>query len=134
MLKLLVRRLGAGAVTLLFVSVAVFSLIELLPGDPAEELAGENNTPEVVARIRTELQLDDPVPVRSVRFVSHAATGDLGESAKLRPGVNVFRCIVDALPPTLSLLTVTLFLAFAIALPLGYLAGSRPGSLIDRGT
>ena len=82
MLTFFLRRLVTLVPTLVFVSMLIFSLQQLLPGDPALVLAGEDPSPEAIAHIRAKLHLDDPLPVRYGYWIAGVLQGDLGESAR----------------------------------------------------
>ena len=82
MFEFLVRRLATIAPTLIFVSMLIFGLQQLLPGDPAVILAGEDHDPNVIAYLRTKLHLDEPLPVRYAYWVGGVVRGDLGESVR----------------------------------------------------
>lgn len=132
MVKVFVKQLAVSVVLMVLVSFFVFILIDVAPGDAAEQLAGETATPERIEEVREELGLNDPLPVRYARWVGDAVTGDLGES--LTTGESVRKAIVRALPPTISLMVVTFAMSLTGALILGTLAALRPGSRLDRTT
>jgi peptide/nickel transport system permease protein len=118
------------AIPVLFLSsVAVFLVLRLVPGDPAEALAGDNTTPERVAEIREQLGLTDSVPRQYVRWLNDLAHGDLGTS--FRNGLPVSRLLRSSLPPTLELASAAYVIALAVGIPLGVLAGARPRSRWD---
>ncbi|MFP4553632.1 MAG: ABC transporter permease [Actinomycetota bacterium] len=121
------RRLAA---VLLLVTFATFALLDLLPGDPAVAIVGEGGTPEQIERVRQDLELDRPMPVRYVSWLGDVATGDLGRSH--RTGQPVWQAIEQRLPVSLQLMAVAQILALAFALPLGIAAAYRPGSFLDR--
>jgi peptide/nickel transport system permease protein len=113
----LLKRLAAIVPTLFFVSVLIFGLQQLLPGDPAIALAGEERDPNVVAYLRAKFHLDEPVPVRYGYWLRDALHGDLGESVRIQQPVTDL--ILEKLPVTLELAA----LAMAIALVIGISAG-----------
>ena len=117
MFEYLVKRLATIVPTLIFVSMLIFGLQQLLPGDPAKVLAGEEQDPTVVAHLRAKLHLDEPLPVRYAYWVGGVLRGDLGESVRTQQPV--LDLIVQKLPVTLELA----LLAFAIALLIGIPAG-----------
>lgn len=130
MLKLLGQRLILGILTLILVSALIFALTEVLPGDIATNILGQQATPENVAAIRAELGLDRPAPVRYVEWLRDAANGDLGKSLANK------RLVVDVIGPRLW---NTLFLALyaaVIAVPLsvflGVLAAIYRNSIYDK--
>ena len=77
---IILKRLGLGLVTLLVISVLIFSAVELLPGDVAEAVLGQGATTENVAAMREKLGLDQPAPVRYLSWLGGAVTGDFGVS------------------------------------------------------
>lgn len=130
MLRYGVTRLLAGIPTLLLVSVFIFSLIHLTPGDPAVLLAGDNATPAQVEAIRERLNLDLPVLQQFYLWFSDAIRLDLGNS--IYSGKPVTELILQRIEPTLVLSLVTLLLTVLIAVPLGAIAAWRANSIIDR--
>ncbi|MFZ3320832.1 MAG: ABC transporter permease [Usitatibacter sp.] len=117
MLHFLVRRLGAIIPTLIFVSMLIFGLQQLLPGDPAIAMAGEDHDPDAIAYLRARFHLDDPLPVRYGYWLKGVLHGDLGESVRIQRPVT--ELIAEKLPVTLELAT----LAMIIALGIGVTAG-----------
>ena len=115
------------------VSLLSFWLLDAAPGDPATARVGVNATPEVVAKARAELGLDDPFLVRYARWAGDALHGDLGESYRT-PGTTTWSLLATALPNTVLLLVYAQILALAIAVPLAVTAARRPGSRWDRAT
>ncbi len=97
----LTRRLATIVPTLLFVTMLIFGLQQLLPGDPAVVLAGEDRDPNVVAYLRAKLHLDEPLPVRYVYWLGGVLHGDLGESLRMQKPVTAL--IAEKLPVTLEL-------------------------------
>jgi peptide/nickel transport system permease protein len=127
----LLRRVALIGPTLLLVSLLVFALQQLLPGDPALALAGENQDPAVIAHIRQQYHLDQPLPVRYALWLEGVLRGDLGQSIRIqRPVVEL---IAEKLPVTAELAGLALLVALAIGVPAGVLAAVRPGSAIDHG-
>ena len=82
MFEYLVKRLATIVPTLVFVSILIFGLQQLLPGDPASVLAGEDQDPAVIAHLRTKLHLDEALPVRYAYWIGGVLRGDLGESVR----------------------------------------------------
>jgi len=113
----LLKRLAAIVPTLFFVSVLIFGLQQLLPGDPAIAMAGEERDPNVIAYLRGKFHLDEPLPVRYGYWLRGALHGDLGESVRIQQPVTDL--IVEKLPVTLELAG----LAMAVALVIGISAG-----------
>lgn len=129
MLLLFVRRLMFTVPILVMASFLVFSLVLLVPGDPAITLAGDNATAEQIEGIRERLGLNDPVWVQYGRWASSAVQGDLGES--LFSGRAVTRSIGERLPVTMSLAAVSVVIALVIAIPAGIIAATNRGKWID---
>jgi peptide/nickel transport system permease protein len=125
------RRRALRLIPVLFV-VTFFSylLLDLLPGDPAEQKLGQNATEESLADLRGELGLDDPLPVRYVTWVGHAVTGDLGES--YITGQPVAATLGQRAGITIELLVVSQVLALGVSIPMAIVAARRPGGLFDR--
>ena len=130
MYAFLARRLLATAPVLLVVAVLVFLMLRLTPGDPAAILAGDAANTEQIARIRTGLGLDRPIVVQFGIWIGNLLQGDLGESFYYK--TKVATLIGQRLEPTLSLATLTIFIAVLVAVPLGVLAAWRFGSWFDR--
>src|SRR5829696_4787188 len=101
MLRFLLRRLATVVPTLILVSMLIFGLQQLLPGDPAKILAGEEQDPALVAYLHQKLHLDEPLPVRYAYWVGGVLRGDLGES--VRNQQPVLSLIAQKLPVTLQL-------------------------------
>lgn len=131
MLAFLFRRLLSTLPILLIVSVLVFLMLRLTPGDPAAVLAGDAATTEQIAQIRTTLGLDRSIPTQFAIWVSHLVQFDLGQSYYYKTDVTTL--IGQRIEPTLSLALITITLAVAIAVPLGVLAAWRFGGWLDRG-
>ena len=131
MLQLIIRRLLIMIPVLFLVSLMVFSMILLVPGDPAVTLAGENATQEQIDATRERLGLDDPVIVQYWRWVSNAVQGDLGTS--LFSSQEVTEAITQRLPATLSLAAGAIFLSLLIGLPAGRAVGDLPRSMAGSG-
>ena len=131
MLNFLVRRLLSTLPVLLIVSVLVFLVLRLTPGDPAAVMAGDAATTEQIATIRTGLGLDRSIPEQFVIWFGRVITGDLGESFYYK--TQVATLIGQRLEPTVSLALVTIAIAVTLAVPLGVLAAWRFGGWLDRG-
>lgn len=130
MIGYVIRRILAAIPILIIVSIFIFSLVNLMPGDPAVLLAGDNATPSQVEKIRTRLHLDKPVWTRFGIWASNAVQLDLGDS--IYSNQPVTRLIGQRLEPTFVLATVTLILTVLIAVPLGIIAAWKANSWIDR--
>jgi peptide/nickel transport system permease protein len=131
MTTLLLRRLGVALPTLLLVSMMVFGLQKLLPGDPALALAGEERNPEVVEYLRQKYRFNDPVPVQYAAWLNSLAHGDFGTSVRTRLPIGAM--LVEKLPVTFELATLSMLVALMLGLPIGIFAALRRGSLIDYG-
>src|SRR3954463_4516119 len=123
--RFLLRRLARIGPTLFFVSWLIFGLQQLLPGDPAIALAGEDQDPNVIAYLRGKFHLDEPLPVRSGYWLRDALHGNLGESVRIQQPVTDL--ILEKLPVTLELAA----LAMVIALVIGISAGVASAVLRD---
>jgi ABC-type dipeptide/oligopeptide/nickel transport system permease component len=121
--RFLWRRLVEALAALFFTSIVVFSLIHLIPGDPALLVAGLEAGPEVVERIRRDLGLDRPLPVQYGSFLVRALSGDLGTS--IRTGLPVLREILDRFPYTLGIALGAMALAIVGGIGTGILAAMR---------
>ena len=129
MLRFLSRRLLEALLALLFTSILVFSMIHMIPGDPALLVAGLEAGPEVVERIRRDLGLDRPLPVQYGSFLLNALQGDFGVS--IRTGLPVLREILDRFPYTLVIALGAIALATAMGIGSGILAAMRHNRLGD---
>ena len=126
-----IRRLLMTLPVMLVVALFVYGLLDLAPGDPAVFLAGEEASLEDIARIRQTLGLDQPFYHRFTLWLLNVLQGDLGHS--LFTGVPVSEMIVQRMPPTFTLMVMTLCVSVLIAIPLGALAAWRHNSSYDRG-
>ncbi len=129
MIALLARRLVGLVVTLLVVSLLLFTAMDLMPGDTASIMLGTSASPETLASLRHQLGLDQPLLLRYGWWLAGALSGDLGLS--LTYGVPVAGLIAERLAVTLPLALIAILLSVAIAIPLGALAASRRGSVFD---
>jgi len=125
----LVRRLIGTIPVILLISLLVFGLIKLAPGDPARLLLPENATDTDVAEARARWGLDQPFHVQYLHFLTNALRGDMGRSFRFSQPVTDL--IQARLPATVELATLAILIACTIAIPLGVLAGVRPNSWID---
>jgi peptide/nickel transport system permease protein len=112
------------------VSVATFSMTELLPGDPAIAILGENATPEQIEAINEELGFNDPIVQRYIDWASDALSGDLGRS--IRSNQPVTEAFMERLPVTLQLAIMAQVIALVLAIPLGAWSAWRAGGRFDR--
>ncbi|HJS87392.1 MAG TPA: ABC transporter permease [Acetobacteraceae bacterium] len=122
-------RLAQVIPTLLLVSVLVFCLQQLMPGDPAVVMAGDSADPQTIAQIRAELWLDRPLPAQYVHWLGHVLHGKLGYSWRNREDVAVL--IGEKLPVTAQLASMAFVIAAAIGVPAGVLAAARRNSAWD---
>lgn len=125
------RRLVSLLPTLVFVSMLIFGLQQLLPGDPAQILAGEDQNPELIAQLREKMHLDKPLPVQYGHWIGGVLQGDLGESA--RTGQPVLELILQKLPVTVQLAFMSMLIALCISLPTGIISAVKRDTLIDHG-
>ncbi len=129
MLRFLARRLALAVPTLVLASMIIFALQQLLPGDTATALSGEERDPEVIAFLRAKYHLDRPLPVRYGYWAAGVLQGDLGESIRLqKPVIELIR---EKLPVTLELACLAMLVALVIGVPMGILSAVRPGTWID---
>ena len=127
----LIRRLLITVPSLLGISVVLFTVLALAPGDPFGELAGNPAIPpQVQAALRLKFGLDDPVPMRYLHWLAAMLHGDWGFSFASR--VDVDTLILQRLPTTLGVIGASQMLALAIALPVGIFAATRPYSIFDQ--
>lgn len=125
------RRIAAILLILVVLSLLVFGLLALMPGDPAITLLGpQQATPDALAKVRDRYGLDDPFLVQYGRWLSGAVRGDFGES--IYSGDPVTTLIADRVGVTARLAVYALVLTVLVAVPLGLAAGTRPGSRTDR--
>jgi len=127
--RYLTRRLVLTIPVLLGVATLVFSLIHLIPGDPAQAMLGEGASEADVVQLRRQLGLDRPLAEQYFAFLVGLARADLGTS--LRTGTPVLSQIVERMPATLELAAAAMIVALAIAIPLGILAAVWRGTLVD---
>jgi peptide/nickel transport system permease protein len=125
MLTFLAKRLLQLIPTVFFVSVLIFSLQQLLPGDPALIMAGEDRDPEVIEQIRKQYRLDQPIPVQYAYWMKGVLTGDLGESMRFKQPV--LDLVLQKFPVTMQLAVM----AFIIAISIGITAGIVSAVLKD---
>ncbi|AQW31295.1 ABC transporter permease [Ralstonia syzygii subsp. celebesensis] len=129
-LKLLVRRLLLALLSLLAVSVIVFAITAVLPGDAAQEQLGQDATPEALAALRAQMGLDVPAPLRYVHWLGGIVHGDLGQSSTTQ--LPVADLVASRLPNSLLLAAVTALFSVPIALSLGIASAVWRGSWFDR--
>ena len=127
--KYLARRLATIVPTLVLVSMLVFGLQQLLPGDPAIVLAGEDRDPAAVEHLRQKLNLDKPLPVRYLYWAGGALKGDLGES--LRVQEPVVDLILEKLPVTVQLASMAIVIAILIGVTAGVISAVKKDTAWD---
>lgn len=129
MISFIGRRLLVAIPTILLISVLVFCLQKLLPGDPVLALAGEDRNPEILAFLREKYRLNDPLYVQYFHWIGNAVTGDLGVS--LRTQQPVLTLLAQKLPVTFQLATMALIIAVVIGIPAGIISAYHKGTWID---
>ena len=123
------RRLAQVLPTLLLVSILVFCLQQLMPGDPALVLAGEERDPAVLAAIRSELWLDRPIPIQYLHWIGGVLQGDLGFSWRIRQPV--IQLVATKLPVTLQLGVMAFIISVSIGVPMGILSAVKRNTKWD---
>lgn len=129
MLQLLARRMLQLVPTIVIISMLIFGLQQLLPGDPALVMAGEERDPEVIEQIRRQYRLDQPIPVQYVYWLKGVVTGDLGESMRLKEPVA--KLVMQKLPVTLQLATMAMIIAVSIGVSAGIVSAVKKGTVWD---
>jgi peptide/nickel transport system permease protein len=130
MFTLIAKRLLAALPNLVGVVIITFLLTRALPGDPAAYFAGGAATPEAVEQVRKQLGLDRTLPEQFFLYVGGLFRGDFGTS--LTTGQPVLQELLTRLPASVEMVLLALLVACAVALPLGVMAATRPGSWIDQ--
>jgi len=129
MLIFILRRLLSAIPTLILVSLFVFTLQKLLPGDPVQAMAGEERDPAVMEYLREKYRLNDPVPLQYVHWVGNVLQGDFGTS--LRTEQPVTTLLASKLPVTIELAVLALIIALLIGIPTGVISAIRKGTATD---
>ena len=129
MLRFIGRRLLVGLPTVILISIFVFLMQKLLPGDPVLALAGEDRNPEILEFLREKYRLNDPIYVQYFQWMGNALQGDLGMSLRTRQPV--LELLGQKLPVTLQLATMALIIAVMIGIPAGIFSAYHKGSWID---
>ena len=130
--RFVLRRLAQSAVVLLGVTLVVFLLLQLVPGDPVRVALGTRFDQETYDALRERSGLDRPLPIQYLDYVASALTGDLGVS--FRSGQPVSQIVMERLPATAALATFAIIFALLVAFPLGLLSAVKNGSPIDHAT
>jgi peptide/nickel transport system permease protein len=128
-LNYLLQRLATLVPTLFFVSVLIFGLQQLLPGDPAIALAGEERDPETIRYLREKFHLDEPLPVRYWYWLSGVLQGDLGDSVRIQKPVT--ELILEKLPVTIQLATMAMLIALVIGITAGVISAVKKDTWLD---
>ncbi|WP_025995860.1 ABC transporter permease [Pseudomonas viridiflava] len=131
MLMFILRRLLSAIPTLILVSLFVFTLQKLLPGDPVLAMAGEERDPAVMEYLRDKYRLNDPIPLQYLNWIGNVLTGDFGTS--LRTEQPVTTLLASKLPVTLELAVLALLIALLIGIPTGIISAVRKGTAVDYG-
>src|SRR3954469_10650051 len=129
MLRYIARRLLVAIPPLLILTVLVFALQKLLPGDPILTMAGEERDPQVLEYLRQRYHLNDPIPVQYFAWISEAVRGNLGIS--LRTDIPVLDLILSKLPVTLELAVLAMIVALVVGIPAGIVSAVRKGTMVD---
>ena len=129
MLLFILRRILIAIPTLILVSIFVFALQKLLPGDPILVMAGEDRDPEVIALLREKYHMNEPIVVQYLYWAGDVLRGDLGIS--LRTNEPVLDLIASKLPVTIQLAVMSMIFAFLIGIPAGILSAVRKGTWVD---
>jgi ABC-type dipeptide/oligopeptide/nickel transport system permease component len=124
-----VKRILIGIPVILFVSLFIFLLMQMLPGDPIKLIAGERVTPERIEELRRSWGLDQPVYIQYFYWLSHVLMGDFGYSYVTR--LPVSHLIWSRLPYTLQLTLTSLILSYVLGIPIGVLVALKRGTLVD---
>ncbi|MFS2157069.1 ABC transporter permease [Pseudomonas sp. Pseusp122] len=131
MLTFIFRRVLSAIPTLILVSLFVFTLQKLLPGDPVLAMAGEERDPAVMEYLREKYRLNDPVPLQYIHWVGNVLQGDFGTS--LRTEQPVTTLLASKLPVTIELAVLALIIALLIGIPTGVISAVRKGTAVDYG-
>jgi peptide/nickel transport system permease protein len=127
--RFLLKRLAAIVPTLILVSMMIFGLQQLLPGDPALAIAGEDRDESVVQHLREKFHLNDPIPVRYGYWIRDVLRGDLGESVRIQKPVT--ELILEKAPVTLQLATMAMLIALLIGVTAGVISAVKKDTWLD---
>lgn len=128
--KLIFRRVGSGLLTLLIVSMMVFFITSMLPGDAAQMILGQSATPETVAALRQQLGLDQPLITRYIGWLTGMLQGDFGTS--FASNLPVSQLVAQRIPATFQLAATTTVVSVPLAMIIGILAAMKRGTMLDR--
>lgn len=129
MLEYLIKRLLSLIPVLFVVSIAIFLIIHITPGDPASSILGLEATLEEIDQLNELMGFNDPLPVQYANWIGNVMKGDLGDSIFMKQPVS--QAIMEHFPPTLSLAILAQIIAIILAIPFGIIAAYKRGSLID---
>ena len=129
MLPFIFQRIFTAIPTLIIVTIMVFSIQRLLPGDPALILAGEDQDPQVIEYIREKYRLNDPLPVQYFAWVGQVLRGNLGQS--IRTNQPVTELIFQKLPVTIELALLSILIAILVSIPIGVISAVKKNSFFD---
>jgi len=129
MTRIILRRMMVAVPTIILVSMLVFALQKLLPGDPVLTMAGEERDPAVLEYLRDKYRLNDPIPVQYFAWIGQVVQGDFGIS--LRTDAPVTELIAQKLPVTIQLAAMAMVFALLIGIPAGIIAAVRKGTTVD---
>lgn len=129
MLSYVGRRLLQSVGVLVFVSVMVFSLVQLIPGGPAIMILGEDASAEQIAMVNHKLGLDRPLHIQYIDWLARVCTGDFGRS--YQDNREILPDLLSRMPATLELLGAAMFVAMLIGIPIGILSAVKRNSLLD---
>lgn len=130
MLKYIIKRLLSVIPVLFVVSIVIFGIIHITPGDPAAVILGQEATPEQIEQLREQLGLNEPIHLQYYHWVLGVLQGDLGTSYFMKEPVT--QAIFDHLKPTLSVAVLAMAISLVIAIPIGIAAANRRGTITDQ--
>ena len=125
----ILKRLGIGILTLVFASMIVFAVLEIVPGDPARLMLGMNATEDAIAALREQMGLNQPLAVRYITWLGGFVVGDLGRSYTY--SVPVLDLVADRVAVSLPLAVIALVLSTLVAVPVGIFSAARRGRFAD---
>lgn len=131
MLNYIISRLGQGLLLVLVISIVIFSLLHMMPGDPVDIISGEKVTEEQKEIIREKYGLDKPFHIQYFTWMSNITQGNFGVSIKTKQSVN--EMIMQRIPVTLKIVGLALLLEFIISVPLGLIAAYKKDTILDKG-
>lgn len=130
MINYVIKRVLSLIPVLLVVSVVIFSIIHITPGDPASVILGQEAETEKIQELREELGLNEPIFKQYITWISNVMRGDLGDSYFM--GESVVEAIASHLKPTASLALLAMIISIIVAIPIGIVAANRQGTLTDQ--